>query len=64
MWVLWFSFFVGWLIKGLVVRYGGLRGFVLLRPICLGVILGDCVSGSLWAILGYFTHIGYPLWPG
>ncbi|UCH34393.1 MAG: hypothetical protein JSV65_18000 [Armatimonadota bacterium] len=62
--VLWFPFFVGWLIKGLVVRYSGLRGFLLLRPAFLGLILGDCVSGAVWGIVTYFTHAGFPLWPG
>jgi len=64
MFVLWFSFFLGWLIKVLVVRYGGLRVFTLLRPMFLGLVLGDCISGSLWAIPEHFTHTGSPLWPG
>lgn len=64
MFVLWSSFFFGWVIKALVVRYGGLRIFLRLRPFFLGLVLGDCVSGSLWAIPQYFTHIGSPIWPG
>ena len=64
MFVLWSSFFFGWVIKVLVVRYGGLRIFVRLRPLFLGLVLGDCVSGSLWAIPQHFTHIGSPIWPG
>jgi len=61
--VLWFPFFLGWLLKGLTLRFGGLRGFLLLRPLFLGLILGDCVAGSGWAIANYFTNTGYPLWP-
>lgn len=61
--VLWFAFFLGWLAKTLTLRFSGLKGFLLLRPAFLGLILGDCVSGSLWATVNYFTKTGYPLWP-
>jgi hypothetical protein len=64
MFVLWSSFFLGWVVKVLVVRYGGLRTFVRLRPFFLGLVLGDCISGSLWAIPQHFTHVGSPIWPG
>jgi len=48
----WFAFFVSWLLKALLVRYGGMRLHRKAIPFFLGLILGDYVVGSLWAILG------------
>lgn len=48
----WFPFFVGWLIKWLIIRYGGMRLHNTAVPFFLGLILGDFFVGSLWAILG------------
>jgi hypothetical protein len=48
----WFAFFVSWLIKLALVRYGGMRLHTAAAPFFLGLILGDYVSGSVWAIYG------------
>jgi hypothetical protein len=64
MYTVWFSFFLGWLCKLLVTRYGGLRGFLLLRPFFLGLVLGDCLMASFWAIVGAATRVEYPPFSG
>jgi hypothetical protein len=49
---LWFPTLVGWLIKALTIRYGGMklyRGFI---PFFIGLILGDYVIGGVWALVG------------
>jgi hypothetical protein len=47
----WFAFFVGWLIKAIFVRYGGMKFHNYVVPFFLGLILGDFVIGSIWAIV-------------
>jgi hypothetical protein len=49
---LWCATFVGWLIKWLVLRYGGMRLYRRAFPFFIGLILGDYVSGNLWALMG------------
>ncbi|MCC6442362.1 MAG: hypothetical protein IT210_02780 [Armatimonadetes bacterium] len=48
----WFAFFISWLAKSLLVRYGGMKLHRQAIPFFLGLILGDYVVGSLWAIIG------------
>ncbi len=49
---LWISVFLAWLAKLLLLRYGGLRAYVRALPLFFGLILGDCVMGSIWALIG------------
>ena len=52
----WFTFFVAWLLKLIILRHGGLHMNRRLTPFFLGLILGDYVIGSIWSIIG--TGIG------
>jgi hypothetical protein len=54
---LWCSLFVGWLVKWLVLRYGGLRLYRQALPFFIGLILGDYVAGALWALYGCLTGV-------
>jgi hypothetical protein len=56
---LWFSLFLGWLFKLIIIRYGGLRGYVQFRPLFMGVILGDVLAALLWIIVGLITGVGF-----
>lgn len=53
----WFAFFVSWLIKFILLRFGGLKTHRRAIPFFLGLILGDYVVGSIWAIVGPVTGI-------
>jgi len=55
---LWFSLFLGWLFKLLTIRYLGLRGYVQLRPLFMGIIMGDILAAVFWIIVGLFTGVG------
>ncbi len=48
----WFAFFISWALKALIVRYGGMKFHNKAVPFFLGLILGDYVMGSIWAIIG------------
>ncbi len=52
---LWFSFFVAWVIKGSLFKYGGIRAYRKALPLFLGLVLGDFVLGSIWGIIGLLT---------
>ncbi len=54
---LWFPTFLGWLIKLLVLRYGGIRAFRTGIPFFIGLILGDYVISCLWALFGLYLGI-------
>lgn len=46
-----FSIFLGWALKAITLRFGGARGFRLLRGVALGMILGDLLTGGVLKIL-------------
>jgi len=60
----WSSFFLGWLCKYIILKFGGVAYYRKLRPMFLGVILGECLIGGIWIIVGLVTGIGYRLLPG
>ncbi len=60
---LWFSMLLGWLVKSLVLRYGGMRLFLRLLPFFLGLIIGDVINAVIWIALGHATGIGYRILP-
>jgi hypothetical protein len=43
------------MLKAAVLRYGGMRIHRIAMPFFIGLILGDYVAGSLWALVGCFT---------
>ena len=49
----WFSIFLGWLIKAVVLKYGGMRLYRALRPLFLGFILAQITCSAFWALV-YF----------
>ncbi len=52
----WFCFFIAWAAKALIVRFGGMKAHNAAIPFFLGLILGDYVVGSLWALYGPLLH--------
>ena len=47
-----FSFLVGWLIKTVVVKYGGTRSYQKLMPFMMGLIAGDLLMGVVTIAVG------------
>jgi len=60
---MWFSIFVAWCIKAVLIRYGGSSGARRVQSIAFGLILGDYVAGSLWSIYGLARNLrAYSVW--
>ncbi len=49
---LWMPFFIAWACKVIIVRYGGIKLYRQMLPFFLGLVLGDYVISSLWALAG------------
>lgn len=61
---LWLPIFIAWVLKLIILRYGGLKLYRRALPFFLGVILGECVVGSFWTIWGIVFRIpSYAFWP-
>lgn len=54
---LWFSLFLGWLCKPIMMPHGGFRGHLQFRPPFMGVILGDVLAALLWIIVGFMVTV-------
>ena len=52
---MWLGVFISWIVKGVVLKYGGVRLFDRLKPIFLGLILGEAVSAGFWVIVDHFA---------
>ena len=64
---LWMPFLIGWLVKSIVLKYGGLRAYRKTIPVAVGVILGDFVSMTIWSVIGMildaptYSHFWHPI---
>jgi hypothetical protein len=56
----WFPIFIGWLLKILIIRYGGAKLYKDLLPFFLGLIIGHYFIAVFWALLGEI--IGIPIY--
>ncbi len=58
----WFSFFLAWLIKVAVTRYGGARLYEQLKPLMVGIIAGSVLGALLPMLVGaiYYVVAGRP----
>ena len=52
-----FSVFLGWVLKTVTLRYGGLNLFIRMKPFFLGLILGKAVVAGTWVVIDYFTGL-------
>ena len=60
---LWICMFIAWAVKLLLLRYGGLRLYRIAMPFFLGLVLGECIMGSVWAIIGMIFNVPtYTFW--
>jgi hypothetical protein len=61
---MWMPILVGWMLKGIILRYSGRKGYVKARPFFLGLILGEFGISGLWIpvdlVLGVRGHTIFP----
>ncbi len=50
---MWYSFLLGWFIKELVVKFGGGRAYQQLKPLFIGLILGELLVGGIAILIGF-----------
>ena len=58
---IWFSFFIGWVCKKFVVKYGGKATFDKAKVIFIGMIMGELMAILVWSILGMIFQFGSTL---
>jgi hypothetical protein len=62
---LWFNMFLAWLVKVLVLKYGGVGLYQKTRPFFLGMIAGHIVPGGIFLFVDHFTGMtGNPIFWG
>jgi hypothetical protein len=47
----WASILIGWGAKNLILRYGGASIYKRLRPLFIGLIMGEVFTAVIWAIV-------------
>ncbi len=56
---LWMSIMVAWLIKVMVLNYGGASLYERTKPFFMGIILGQFVAAGFWLLVDSFTGVKY-----
>ncbi len=51
----WFSVFLAWMIKKIVLRYGGAALYQRSQAFFLGLIAGQVLCNGIWLVIDYFT---------
>jgi len=61
---LWLPLWISCLLKGAILRYGGLRAYRRFLPFFLGLVVGEFVLGGFWAALSVLVGQRlYVFWP-
>ena len=61
--VFWFPCLAAWIVKGLILRYGGMSLFIRARPLFLGAILGEFALAVIWTSVNFIARVGSPSFP-
>ena len=61
--VFWFPCLVAWVVKSLILRWGGMRLYRTARPFFLGLVLGEFSSAVVWTVFSFITRAPAPFFP-
>lgn len=61
--VFWFSCFIAWTLKTVILRYGGMRLYLAARPLFLGLVLGEFGMAVVWTLISAVTGAPTPNFP-
>lgn len=60
----WFSIFLGWLAKVLLMKIGGPKLLEAARPAFIGLIFGECLAAAAWTVLSLVLAVnGFDYFP-
>ena len=48
---IWFSVFLGWFLKTILIRLGGAKVYQRSVPLFLGIVIGEIIMAALFAML-------------
>ena len=51
----WTGIFVAWLVKSLVLRYGGVRLYRKTRDVAIGLVIGQFLAAGIWTAIAVLT---------
>lgn len=61
---LWLCILIAWLVKVLLLKYGGAKAYKPAVPLFVGLIMGDFMVGSFWNLYGIVMETQvYHFWP-
>lgn len=63
MFAFWFPCFVAWVFKSVILRYGGMQLYHKMRPLFLGLIIGEFLAGIFWTIVSAVLNSPAPQFP-
>ena len=61
--VFWFPILIAWVLKSVILRYGGMKTYTNLRPLFLGLILGEFSQAVIWAAIASIWRVPAPFFP-
>ena len=55
--LIWFSFLLGWFLRTIIVKLGGEKNYIKMKPLFLGLIFGEVAATGLFIISGLIFYL-------
>lgn len=53
----WFPIFIAWILKILIMKYGGVKFYQRSKTFFCGMVLGSFFTGGIWNLIGFFMRV-------
>lgn len=53
----WSHYGIAWVLKALVLRFGGMRLYQRMLPLVFGIIVGDILTQTLWSVMAVILNV-------